>query len=255
MKQFWSTLPDAQVTDSYTHSERPIKAVRKIIIRGAVSVYFRRHSTPQLVVSGQTQDAVDTVKTNLVGDRLIIENKSLNLQSSSVSSGIFGRMFGGIFGRNISASGNSIVINGNNNIVINGNNIYTGDISGGSQGHVVVGITLPEIATVSIEGSGTVTLFDLKQAGIEFEIAGSGDIFASGEVDLLTVNIAGSGEVNALDLIANQGKLSIAGSGDISAHVKKSVTTNIAGSGDIVIRGHPFNHKNNIAGSGGVKFE
>ena len=255
MKQFWSTLPDAQVTDSYTHSERPIKAVRKIIIKGAVNVYFRSLDTPQLIVSGKTQDTVDRVKTNLVGDKLIIENESFNFQSSSVSGGLFGRVFSSMFGRNISASGNSIVINGNNNTVINGNNIYTGDINGGSQGHAVVGITLPEISTVSIKGSGTVTLLDLKQESIEFEIAGSGDIFASGEVDSLTVNIAGSGEVNALDLIANQGKLSIAGSGDISAHVKQSVTTNIAGSGDIVIRGHPFNHKNNIAGSGGVKFE
>lgn len=255
MSDFWSTLPDAQVAASYKHSERPIKAVSKIIIKGSTNVYFRSLNTPHLIVSGVTQDVVNRVKTNLVGDKLIIETEPFYFQSSKVTGGIFRRIFGGISSSNISVSGNGIVITVNNTGNINGQTIYTGNISTGSEGHAVVGIALPEIPIVNIKGSGNITLLDLKQAGIVLEIEGSGDINASGEVDSLTVKIAGSGDVDATDLIVNQGNLSIAGSGDIRAHVKQSVTAQIAGSGDIVVRGHPVQKSQKITGSGSVKFK
>lgn len=259
MSNFWSTLPDAQVAVSYKHSERPIKAVSKIIIKGSTNVYFRSLNTPHLIVSGVTQDVVNRVKTNLVGDKLIIETEPFYFQSSKVTGGIFrrifNRIFGGISSSNISVSGNGIVITGNNTGNINSQTIYTGNISTGSQVHAVVGIALPEIPIVNIKGGGNITLLDLKQAGIVLEIEASGDITASGEVDSLTVKIAGSGYVDATDLIVNQGNLSIAASGAIRAHVKQSVTAQIAGSGDIVVRGNPVQKSQKIAGSGSVKFK
>lgn len=95
----------------------------------------------------------------------------------------------------------------------------------------------------------------MKQAGVKLDIEGSGDITASEEVDSLTLKIAGSGYVDATDLIVNQGNLSIAGSGDIRAYVKQSVPAQIAGSGDIVVRGNPVQKSQKIAGSGSVKFK
>lgn len=95
----------------------------------------------------------------------------------------------------------------------------------------------------------------MKQAGVKLDIEGSRDITASGEIDSLTVKIAGSSDVDATDLIVNQGNLSIAGSCDIRAHVKQSVTAQIAGSGDIVVRGNQVQKSQKIAGSGSVKFK
>lgn len=64
-----------------------------------------------------------------------------------------------------------------------------------SQGKVVVGIALLEAPAVKIKGSGDVTLLDLRQAGLDLEIDGSGDITAYGQVAHLEVEIAGSGDI------------------------------------------------------------
>ena len=62
---FWSALPDAQAGANYTHSERPLKAIRKIVVKGSMDVYFRRFNTPQLVVAGETQEAIEPLTTIL----------------------------------------------------------------------------------------------------------------------------------------------------------------------------------------------
>jgi hypothetical protein len=241
---FWSGLPDAKAGAHYTHSERPLKAIRKIVVKGSVDVYFRRFNTPQLVVAGETQDAVDAIKTYFKGDKLIVENEGTSFQCGGVH---FSTGKGAI---HIGSFGEGVHIN------INGQNIHiSGNANRGGHGRAVVGVALPEIQAVKIKGSGDITLLDLKQAGIELEIEGSGDITAFGQVDSLEVSIAGSGDVDASELIANRGLLSIAGSGDIRAHLSQAVTARIAGSGDIVVRGNPPQRSKQIAGSGSVKFK
>jgi len=235
---FWSGVPDAQAGANYTHSDRPLKAIRKIVVKGSVDVYFRRFNTPQLVVAGETQEAVDAIKTFFKGDKLIIENEGSSFQCGGFS-------FGNI---SIGSVNGSVHINGQNIHII-------GSANGGGHGRAVVGIALPEIPAVNIKGSGNITLLDLKQVGIELQIEGSGDITASGQVDSLEVSIAGSGDVDASDLSANRGHLSIAGSGDIRAYVSQAVTARVAGSGDIVVRGNPPQRSKQIAGSGSVKFK
>lgn len=96
---------------------------------------------------------------------------------------------------------------------------------------------------------------DLRQAGLEIEIEGSGDVTADGQVELLEVSIAGSGDVDARELFAQRGYLSIAGSGDISAYVNQEVVARIAGSGDIVVRGNPASRSKQVLGLGSVKFK
>lgn len=232
---FWMDFPDAQPGVNYAHSERPMNAIRKIVVKGSVDVYFRRFNTPQLVVAGETQEAVEAIKTYFKGDKLIIENEGTSLQFGNIS---------------ISGSGNFVHVN------INGQSIHiNGNSNRGGHGRAVVGVALPEIPAVTIKGSGNITLLDLKQAGIELEIEGSGDITASGHVDSLEVSIAGSGDVDASDLIASRGHLSIAGSGDIRAHVSQAVNARVAGSGDIVVRGNPLQRSKQVAGSGSVKFK
>lgn len=259
MKNFWSTLPNAHVTNSYIHSERPITAIQKIVIKGSADVYVSRLDIPHLVVSGVTQDVVDRVKTNLVGNKLIIETEPYYFQSSKETGGIFRRLFNFIFGTryssNISVSGNGIVITGNNTGNISRQTICAGNINTSSQGRVVVGIALPEIPEVNVKGSGTVTLLNLKQAGIELEIAGVGEITASGEVDSITASIAGAGDIDTTDLIANQGTLSIAGAGGIKAYINQSVTAKVTGAGSIVVKGNPAQKNKLITGSGSVKFK
>lgn len=62
-----SGLPAAEERRGYKHEARPTQAVRKIVIKGAVDLYFRRYGTPHLVVAGDTDEALRRVKTTFKG--------------------------------------------------------------------------------------------------------------------------------------------------------------------------------------------
>lgn len=240
---FWSAFSDAQVGANYKHSERPLRPIRKLVVKGAVDVFFQRSNEIRLLVSGEAQEAVEAIKTSIKGDRLVIENEGF-----SISGGI-----------QINSSHGNIQIGhlgGGLHISIGKGAIQIGNmVNGGVSGRAVVGIALPAIEEVNIKGSGDVTLLDLQQAGIELEIQGSGDINASGKVENLQVSITGSGDMNVSHLICNRAHLSISGSGDIRAYVQQAVTASVTGSGDIVVRGNPVERSKSVAGSGSVKFK
>lgn len=222
--------------ENYVKEERPLQPIRKIVVKGAVDVVFRRFNKPQLVVAGETADAVKAVKTYYKGDKLVIEQEGV---------------------------GGMTITNGNVQMVFHGSvgQFVMGDIVNGQavgasigHGHAIVGIVLPQAPNIGIKGSGDVTLLDLQQAGLELEIQGSGDITVFGHVGHLNVEIAGSGDVDASQLVADEAHLSIAGSGDIEAFVRSAVSARVAGSGDIVVRGNPASRDSKLAGSGKVKF-
>lgn len=227
--------------EHYIKEERPLQPTRKIVVKGAVDVVFRRFDSPQLVVAGETAEAVASVKTYYKGDKLVIEQESasISIQSSGV---------------HVNVSGGQVAMG---DIINKGGSFHFG--SGHSctslnTGRVIVGVALPEVRTIAIKGSGDVTLLDLHQAGIDLEIQGSGDIAVFGQVGMLAVKIAGSGDVDASELIADRADLSIAGSGDIEAFVRTEVRARVAGSGDIVVRGNPARRDHSAAGAGKVKF-
>lgn len=145
------TLQDATHRDSaweratnYEKEERPIRPVRKIVVKGAVDVVFFRSPSAHLVVAGETQQAIRSTKTYFEGDKLIIEQE-------------------GVF---ISGSGGSIHVSGSGNIFVGGT-INVGGRQGGVtmqfKGRCIVGIALPEAPSIRIKGSGYVTLYDLSR--------------------------------------------------------------------------------------------
>lgn len=237
------TLQDATHRDSaweraanYEKEERPIRPVRKIVVKGAVDVVFFRSPSAHLVVAGENQEAIRSIKTRLEGDKLVIEQEGVS----------------------ISGGGANIHISGTGNIFVGGT-INVGGRQGGVtmqfKGRCIVGVALPEAPSIRIKGSGDVTLYDLQQAVLDLGVQGSGDITAFGRVDLLDAEVAGSGDVDTSELVATSAKLSVAGSGDIDAYVSNSVKARVAGSGDIVIRGNPPIRDHSVAGSGDIKFK
>ncbi len=223
---------------------RPLQATRKIMVRGGVGLVFRRSDTPRCVVAGDTADAVAAIKTYYQGSTLMIEREGTVI--SAHGSGpvhLPGMVFYGSVGQ---VSAGSIVI-------VNGRQVSP---SGGSvlTGRAVVSIDLPEMPRLSSQGGSDVTLLHLQQRELDLNIVGSGDIEASGQVDLLVVKIAGSGTVDARELRADEARLAIAGSGDITAFVRADVSAEIAGSGDIVIHGNPSSRDSQVMGSGRIRF-
>jgi hypothetical protein len=225
---------------------RSLQATRKIMVRGGVDLVFRRSGTPRCIVAGGTADAVAAIKTHYQGTTLLIEREGTVI---SVHGGGGTRIPGvaHVFYGNVEQVVAGTIV------MVNGRQISP---AGGSvvAGRALVCIDLPEMPRLSSQGGSEVKLLDLQQRELDLNIVGSGDIEASGRVDLLVVNIAGSGTVDARELHADEARLTIAGSGDIKAFVRADVSAEIAGSGDIVIHGNPTSRDSHVVGSGQIRF-
>ena len=222
---------------SYEKEERPMRAVRKIVVKGAVDVVFFRAPVAQLVVAGDNLEAIRDTKTRFESSKLIIEREGVCISGS---------------GGSIHVAGGTIHVGGRRGGVTMQFNGPVGSVVVG-QGHAVVGIALPEAPSIRIKGSGDVTLYDLQQRMLEVSIKGSGDITAFGEVEHLDAEVAGSGDVDVSELVAMSAGLSVSGSGEIDAFVSQSVSARVTGSGDIKVRGNPSIRGRSVTGSGSIK--
>lgn len=228
---FLGAFPGARKLSDKTRQVRAMKPVRKIVIKGAVDLMFKRSHEPRMVVVAPSLLEVQEVKTVFKDDKLVVDGRGQSIQIGTVS-------------------GSVSIVSVSGRIVINGR-----EIGQASMGNAVVYIGLPELDAIKIKGSGDVTLHGLQQAGLEIVIAGSGDVRANGAVDQLGVSIVGSGDVYARDLIAMRSTLSVTGSGDITAHVIGEVHATVNGSGDIVVRGNPGKRSKQVHGSGEISFK
>ena len=81
------------------------------------------------MVAGDTQEAIDGIKTSFKGDKLIIENEGSSIQFGGINIG----------GISIGGTGGGVHIN------INGQNIHiSGNQNGGGHGRAVVGVAFPD---------------------------------------------------------------------------------------------------------------
>ncbi|PRP68779.1 hypothetical protein BUE93_20230 [Chromobacterium amazonense] len=218
--------------EPYTQEARALHPIRTLFVQGGVEVIFRRMDTPTLIVAGDNAEAVRSVKTRYPGDTLVIEQEGVTIQIGNRRMTCHGSISQGL-------------ATGAGGIAIGG---------GLGHGKVVVAIGLPECPAVRIQGSGEVTLLDLRQPALALDIEGSGDITAVGLVHQLTARVTGSGDVDARGLSAEHADLTVAGSGDIEAWVRAAVRARVQGSGDIVVHGNPPRRDHRVAGSGDIRF-
>ena len=109
-----------------------------------------------------------------------------------------------------------------------------------TNGQTIIEITLPDIRSITIDGSGDVIgLNDLNLRTLDILIDGSGDVELFGEVDKQFITIDGSGDVDNFDLLSFDTDVEIDGSGDVSVHADEFLRVNIDGSGDVRFRGNP----------------
>jgi hypothetical protein len=135
-------------------------------------------------------------------------------------------------------------------------------------------ITMPDsLSSISITGSGDVTLnsafkdldlFIITGSGninatknlsikkMTASILGSGNITAKGNVETLTTLISGSGDIDFSNLTSKTADCSTTGSGNTYVNVTNTLKVNITGSGNIEYTGSP-DISSNISGSGVVK--
>lgn len=135
---------------------------------------------------------------------------------------------------------------------------------------VEVYITVPQLSSANVSGSGYVELedrfrvreFDAAVSGagdikgkidadvLESRISGSGTIELSGAANRQEVKISGSGKYYAFDLRSREVTVNISGSGQAQVDASDVLDASISGSGRVRYRGNP---ETNLAVSGSGK--
>lgn len=104
----------------------------------------------------------------------------------------------------------------------------------------------------AIAGSGNLRLPQVAVKQLALAIAGSGGISAAGQAQEASYEIAGSGDLDASRVTAISAEAEIAGSGNIRARATGTASADIAGSGNIEISGGA-KCKTSKAGSGDIR--
>ena len=121
---------------------------------------------------------------------------------------------------------------------------------------VKVFVSSPMIKTLSIAGSGDVTIPKaLDVADMNISIAGTGDV-TMGPVlaNAVKCDVAGTGDIDIAGLTCKTLDNSIAGTGDMRFNNLdvEHVNSSIAGMGDVILSGKAGSHKESVAGLGKV---
>lgn len=142
-------------------------------------------------------------------------------------------------------------------------------------GDITIYVTVPEITSLSISGSGDILAEDLINSRIlDISISGSGDIqldelktdrvsitiSGSGDAILhgtdtatdLSATISGSGNIKAINLPVQDAMVKVSGSGNCSVNAQNKLTIKLAGSGSVSYKGRPQIDKT-VVGSGSVQ--
>ncbi|MGA9658575.1 MAG: DUF2807 domain-containing protein [Asticcacaulis sp.] len=119
-------------------------------------------------------------------------------------------------------------------------------------GTIDITIIAPKVSHFNLNGSGDLSVQAYDQPTMDVSLAGSGDIRANGHTQSLKLNIAGSGDADLSDVQATDADIGIAGSGNASVHATGKVKADIAGSGDVNLKGKPASLDSSVIGSGNV---
>jgi putative autotransporter adhesin-like protein len=113
-------------------------------------------------------------------------------------------------------------------------------------------ITVTDLRSIEIDGSGDVKVDHLDGAALTAGITGSGDMQLNGRVDELALSIEGSGDIDATELQAKRAKIRMSGSGDATVNASDTLDVQLSGSGDVRYVGSPKLTKD-VRGSGSVE--
>lgn len=136
---------------------------------------------------------------------------------------------------------------------IDGDSLVLGSAPGPGfgMGEVDYDLTLPDLETVELNGSGDIGWEGIDGESVVIRISGSGDVDLSGTATALTVELDGSGDIDAEDLRTQDAVVAIDGSGNVDVTVRDTLRVEISGSGRVAYSGDP-SVDSDISGSGDV---
>jgi hypothetical protein len=115
-----------------------------------------------------------------------------------------------------------------------------------------VDVTVPSLDSVTLSGSGVVTVDGLRATHVTVDVPGNGVLRVSGRADRLNATLGGAGDVQLQDLIARDVTALVAGSGRLQVHATGSLDATVSGVGAISYSGDPSKVSQKITGAGSI---
>lgn len=112
-------------------------------------------------------------------------------------------------------------------------------------------LTLKSLESITIQGSGKVTVTGFASPSLKADIQGSGSIQITGKTETLEVVVDGSGSFSGKDLTCANAKVEISGSGKIQVSATDTLEAEVSGSGKITYYGDP-KVTESVSGSGSI---
>ena len=200
-------------------TSRQVNEIKSIDLEMHANVYLIKGDTQSVVISAQ-QNILDVLKTEVKGDKLIINSS----ESISVTQPV--------------------------ELWITVKNIEDIELSGSGNIASTTEFTSDKI-TVDLSGSGKISLV-IAAEKFSGDISGSGDIYLKGKVSKADLDISGSGNIFANDCAVDKCKIDLNGSGDAKINVLSELNASIDGSGSILYSGNPQKVKSDVNGSGHI---
>jgi hypothetical protein len=123
---------------------------------------------------------------------------------------------------------------------------------GRHRGDLTITISAPAVTHFNIEGDGTLAIEGYRQDRLSLDISGSANVTAKGETRGVELSISGSGSTDLTDLKVADADVNVAGSGEATLGPTGAANIDISGSGDVTLLNHPSKLESNVSGSGSI---
>ena len=137
---------------------------------------------------------------------------------------------------------------------VRGSSLVIGNTPGSfmTKSPMSVEISMPSLSSVTLSGSGFVSLTDVKTSNLRISLPGSGVLRATGRATRLTTSLGGSGIVELGQLVARDVHATVRGSGRIVVAATDSLDASVQGNGAITFNGDPPHLTTSVTGNGAI---
>ena len=126
------------------------------------------------------------------------------------------------------------------------------DGHGDRDADLTIVMTAPSITRFQLSGSGKLAIAGYKQDKLTVDLPGDAEFSAKGETKAVQLSISGSGSADLSDLKASAADVTIEGSGSAKLAPRDVAKIDISGSGDVTLLSHPPHLESHVSGSGEV---
>jgi hypothetical protein len=137
-------------------------------------------------------------------------------------------------------------------IELSGSELKFNDDGDGSDGHVTIVMTAPDVRRFSISGDDNLTIAGYDQDDLGVDVSGQGSVSAKGKARAVKLDISGDSDVDMSGLTTQSAEADISGSGRASLAPTDEANLSISGSGEIDLLTHPAKLSSDVSGSGRI---